>query len=216
MSAIHARPRVTIAYRMSAYSEDDILEAGALLSAAADVEAEPFCLTLMGLTAELQVTIALPEALISEDAVSRPVGDALLSVCRTLAEWYRRLEETRDTPPELIRVRLAGRDVKVDLTCDTSPEACLGRYELRAIPAAFREMAPRIRATLDRYAAPVIAVGVHADPECAASARCIIGRFWEIGDDGAEPKLLLDSWRERAYTRTADRGEKPRLHGLRP
>jgi hypothetical protein len=62
-------------------------------------------------------------------------------------------------------------------------------------------MAPRIRATLDRYVAPVIAVGIHADPECAASARCVIGRFWEIGDDGEEPKLLLDSWRERAYAR---------------
>lgn len=197
-----ARPRVTLAYRASAYNQADLDSFASSLCPVADVECEPLYLALMGGSAELQLAVVYGEPVFASGTVSRPVHDSLLDVCRKLAAWFADLEGVKDTSPELVGVSVCGRDVRVDLACDLSPETCLGRDELRAIPGVLRDIAGVLCSVLEERAASVVAIGVHANPQCAGGSRCVFGRFWELGSDADEPALVIDSWRERVYIRS--------------
>lgn len=200
-SALPARPRVTIAYRQTAYGFEEIASAGALLETAADFEAEPMALHLMGGVSELLITIAFAEPIVQGRHASAAVLEALGEVCTILADWYAQLVRNRPTEPELIAVRVAGRDVRVDVTSDLSPDAALDTRELRAVPRVLREVGPRLAELLDEQPARIICLGVHNDPGTGGGGHCVIGRYWEVCEHEDEPTMIVDSWRERIYLR---------------
>ncbi len=196
-----ARPLVTIAYRASAYAEGEVTEAKAFLEQCAEIALEPMNLALMGGVAELLITVEFPEPLFSAGVLSKQVGATIAEVCAGLAEWYARLVRNRPCMPELMAVHVVGRDLRVDLTSDLAPDACLACREIRAIPRLMREIAGVVTTLLQQTPARCIAVGFHADPQASGSHSCVIGRYWEIGQDADEPTMIVDSWRERTYVR---------------
>jgi len=196
-----AKPRVTIAFREAAYEESEIAAASEFLGDSSDFETEPMSLNLMGGVSEVLITVAFAEPLIAETGISPPVAQALLDVCTALTDWYAGLARNRPCPPELLAVRVAGRDIRVDFSSDLSPEGCLEAREVRSIPRVMRQIGGRLAALLSEHAARIVAIGLHCDPGTGGGGHCVVGRYWEICESEDEPTMIVDSWRERVYLR---------------